>query len=72
MPRPHERRIEGGYPYYKLALWSDKSLCWHDLRKVYPSEREARAAAEAFGPGRYRISEVDEDGRCDRLPFTVE
>lgn len=70
--KKYERRTIAAYPYYKLALWCPRSMTWTDInRKTFASEAEAAAFARGFGPGRYRVSEVDEDGRLDRAPFEV-
>jgi hypothetical protein len=44
------------YPFYKLACRCPRSLCWKELRGVYPDRARAEAAARA--PGRYRVTEV--------------
>lgn len=69
--KPYQRREQTAYPYYRVAIWCDRSLCWHDLKKPHPTKEAARNQALAFGPGRYRISEIDEHGRFDLEPFTV-
>lgn len=69
--KPNQRRESGCYPYYKVAIWNARSLCWHDTKQGHATEQSAREFAATFGPGRYRISEVDEHGRLDREPFEV-
>jgi hypothetical protein len=54
--RTFERRAAGAYPFYKLARWCGRSLCWKELRGSYPGRADAEGAAAA--PGRYRVTEV--------------
>jgi hypothetical protein len=49
-------RRRTAYPFYKLASWCPRSLCWKELRGGYPDRPRAEAAADA--PGRYRVTEV--------------
>lgn len=67
--KPFERREAGGYPYYKLAAWDARNVCWNDGKRAYPTEVDAMAAAML--PGRYRTSKVTEGGRIDLAPFDV-
>ncbi len=67
--RPYQRRQEGAYPYYKLAVWDETSLTFRDGRLVFPTEH--RAVCAALKPGKYRISEVTDAGRRDLTPFMV-
>lgn len=55
--------------YYKLAVWDERSFCFRDGKKGYPTQGEAVADAKA--PGRYRISRVDAVGRTDLEPFDI-
>lgn len=66
----HERRANESFPYFKLATWNTVSFTFRDGRVAYGSEQEARSAARK--PGRYRISQVNEDGsRRDGEQFDV-
>lgn len=56
---------------FKLSIWGVCSLTWHETKPVYQSEQEAQDAAKACAPGRFRISEVSEEGRFDLLPFEI-
>jgi hypothetical protein len=67
--KPHERRAANAYPYFKLATWDARNLCWRDGK--YVCETEVAARADAKAPGRYRISRIDDSGRTDLEPFTV-
>lgn len=69
--KSHERRKIGAYPYYFLAKWNDISMCWFDGKIAFPSYTQAQYAAKKIG--RYRISEVQENGVRKDLPyFTVK
>jgi hypothetical protein len=56
-------------PYFKLAIWDARNVCFRDGKRAYPTEADARA--DALKPGRYRISRVDDAGRTDLEPFDV-
>ncbi len=57
------------FPYFKLAVWDSRQICFRDGKRAYPSETDARADAKQ--PGKYRVSEVNRDGRVDGVPFTI-
>jgi hypothetical protein len=68
--KPYERRAQGAYPYFFLATWNTQWLCWQDGKQAYPSEDLAKQAAKS--PGKYRISQINEDGgRQDFEPFEI-
>lgn len=58
--RPFERRADGSYPYFRLATWSEISLTYRDDPTAYASWGDAHVTARK--PGRYRITEIKEDG----------
>ena len=68
--KPHQRRTEGNYPYYKLAVWDARSFTYRDGKVAYDTAEDALAEAEK-SPGKYRISAVLVDGRDDLAPFTI-
>lgn len=69
--KPHQRRQQQAYPYFKLATWDPRSFTWRDGRIAFESEAEAERSV--FGkPGKYRLSVVDETGRTDLEPFEIE
>lgn len=57
------------YPYFKLAAWDARNLCFRDGKTAHALYDDARAAAKTTG--RYRISRIDVDGRTDMEPFDV-
>ena len=67
--KPHQRRHTTAYPYYKLAVWDDRSMTFRDGKVAFATEDCATSAATA--PGRYRLSVVTESGRRDLAPFEV-
>jgi hypothetical protein len=67
--KPHERRQAQAYPYYKLATFDTRSVTFRDGKQAHASEAAAKAAATK--PGRYRISEITDNGRRDLEPFEV-
>lgn len=67
--KPHQRRAEAKYPYFKLAKWDATNLTFRDGKKAF--ETRAAAAASDTAPGKYRVSEVTESGRRDMEPHTV-
>lgn len=67
--KQHQRRSEGTFPYYKLATFDAISFCFRDGKVAYATEAEAKAAAKK--PGKYRVSVVHENGRCDMPAFEV-
>lgn len=67
----HIRRQLNAFPYFKVATHDPRSFCFRDGKRAYPTEEAAHRAAVAAGPGRYRISRVDEHGRTDLQPFDV-
>lgn len=69
--KPYERRKKQVYPYYFLAEWNTRSLCWYDGKVAFLTRQEAQEAA--VKPGKYRISAVHEDGkRVDFSAFEVK
>jgi len=68
--KPHERRRLGKTTYYKLAVWDDKNISFRDGKRAYDDYEFAILTAVL--PGKYRISEVTEEGRKDFPPFEVE
>lgn len=69
--KPHERRACGAVTYYKLATYAPNVMTFRDGKRQYETLAAALAAAMAAGPGRYRVSRVDDTGRRDMPPFTV-
>jgi hypothetical protein len=72
--KPYERRAAGAgsdAPYYKLAAWDPRGLCWRDGKHAYPTLGAAKGAAQQ-APGRYRISCVAGQKRTDLEPFEVQ
>ena len=65
--RKFQRLDVGAFPYFKLAKFNPRDRCFYDGRRAFDSESEARAAAK--GPGRFRVSRVEPDGRHDLDPF---
>lgn len=56
--------------YYKLAVWDERLQTFRDGKRAYASGKEAFADAKTTG--RYRVSQVDGDGRrTDLEPFDV-
>lgn len=68
--KPHARRAAQAGPYFKLAVWDKVSLTFRDGKVAFPTSEAALAAAKK--PGRYRVSQVNPDGRrTDRAPFDI-
>lgn len=67
--RAHERRRQGGFPYFKVAEYDAINFCFRDGKQAFGSIEEAKASARK--PGRYRLSIVRESGREDLPPFEV-
>lgn len=67
--KPYQRRASGTYPYYKLATWDARSMVWRDGKVAYQTVADAVDAIS--GPGKYRLSRVDDSGRRDFAPFTL-
>ncbi len=65
--KQHERRQANAYPYFKLAIFDERSFTFRDGKVAYPTERDAIQAAK--NPGKYRLSIVFETGRKDLEPF---
>lgn len=65
--KPYERRAADAYPYYKLAVWNERAFTWHDGKKAFPTEEEARRAAPKGA--KCRVSRITEAGREDLEPF---
>lgn len=70
MPKPYQHRAAGTYPYYKLATWDTVSFTWRDGKRTFPTIAAATASVDD-APGKYRLSEITEDGRRDLEPFGV-
>ena len=56
-------------PYFKLAKWDERSVCFRDGKRGF--DTEADAIKSAIGAGRYRVSRIDDSGRVDLEPFTI-
>jgi hypothetical protein len=69
----YQRRAAGKpETYYKLATWDALSCCWRDGKKQFDSMNAAVAVIQTAKPGRYRVSQVNPDGkRYDYLPVVV-
>jgi len=67
--KPYERRQTNHYPYFKLAQWNPLSFCWHDGKVAFDTKPQAVTAA--VKTGKYRLSQIDENGRTDLEPFCV-
>jgi hypothetical protein len=67
--KAYARRESGRFPYFKLAVWDARVFTWRDGKTAFDTLADAVRAA--ITPGRYRISEVGDDGRHDLEPFTV-
>lgn len=65
--RPFERRAAGGFPYYRLAVWEPRSFTFKDNATPHATPEAAQAAART--PGKYRITEVSEDGTAVYATF---
>lgn len=63
----HQRRNDGGFPYFKLATFDPISMCFRDGKQAFASAEEAYKAAKK--PGKYRVSVVHEHGRIDLSEF---
>lgn len=68
--KPHERRKQNAYPYYKLARWDARLACWVDGKRTFETRDDAQHGTE--GRGRYRISVITDRGRKDDLEFEVK
>lgn len=71
--KPFERRAAKQTTYYKLEYYDDRAACWHATKPQYDELDDLRQAAERLGPGKYRVSIV-EDGkpRLNSTEFTIE
>jgi hypothetical protein len=69
--KPYQRRAAGKPTFYKLAEWDERVLTYRDGKIQFDDRAAAFAAAMKSGPGRYRISRVDADGRHDFEPFDL-
>ena len=67
--KPHQRRQEAAYPYYKIATWDARLCTFRDGKVAFASETDALQSVR--GPGRYRVSTVTADGRKDAQAFDV-
>ena len=61
MPKTYAYLHHRTFPYYKVQLWDDISLCWRDRQKAYHSIEDARAALPARQKARLMC--ITEDGR---------
>ena len=66
------RKTVGGYPYYKLARWDERSQAFRDGKQTFATDHDAMLSVVNAGPGRYRLSRVTAEGRYDEKPFTVD
>lgn len=55
---------------FKLATWNPRNQCFDDAKVAHATEAEARASAKHGG--RYRVSEITDEGRTDGPEFTIE
>jgi hypothetical protein len=67
--KPYERRAAAAWPYFKLAMWDDRTMTWRAGKRVLATEAEARDAATPGG--RYRIECFEERGSRILEPFSV-
>jgi hypothetical protein len=67
--KPHLRRAQGSYPYFKVATWDPRSLTFRDGKNAHATKEEALRSVS--GPGKYRLSIVTADGRTDLPSFDV-
>ncbi len=67
----HERRQINAFPYYKLAVWSERNCCWNDGKRVYETKMAAIQEAASVGGGKYRLSTITDAGRIDGVPFII-
>lgn len=67
--KAYERRENGAYPYFKLAVWDRTFGTWKAGKVQLPSEVEARGRAKR--PGRYRVERFDGRGSVALDPFEV-
>ena len=58
--KPFERRAANAYPYFRLAVKDQRTLCLRQLPGVFETEAAARRAATK--PGQYAIGRIDENG----------
>jgi len=49
------------FPYYKVQLWDEVSLCWRDVQRTYSTRATALAAMPAGKTA--RLMRIDEAGR---------
>jgi hypothetical protein len=68
--RHHQRRETGNFPYYKLATFDARIMCFRDGKKAFPTIEAAEKSIAA--PGRYRLSVVTSDGRSDLPAFEMD
>ena len=69
--KPHERRAAGAYPYFKYARWDERLACWREGSGAFDSMEAAKADAVKLGPGRYRLSIIDDNGLRDGEIFNA-
>lgn len=68
----YERRAAGKTTFFKLAYWEPRTQCWIDTKKGYDKVEDLIAAANKYGPGKYRVSRVtDGQPRVDLHEFEV-
>jgi hypothetical protein len=67
--KPHARRNTAAFPYFKLATFDPRYMCFRDGRRCFDTVESAEASART--PGRYRVSAVTEDGRFDLHEFVT-
>jgi hypothetical protein len=69
--KPYQRRATGKYPYYKLATFDNRAMCFRDGKHAFATESEAKIET-IQNPGKYRISIITETGRKDMPPFEIK
>lgn len=67
--KPHTRRHTAAFPYFKIATFDPRYMCFRDGRRCFATIESAEASARM--PGRYRVSAVTEDGRFDLHEFVM-
>ncbi len=64
----YERRELNAYPFFKVAVWDERSCTWRDGKKSFASEQAAVASVPSGTKA--RLSRVEDGGRrLDLAPF---